>query len=154
VCGCAIGDEWLTVQRTDDRRRRTLLGLGLDPGLPTIYHNGRYSVQHKGQKEVFRAVARLLDDGVRCNVLLHCLTARPLDDAELADLASRYPDLVRVRTEARTTADLMDWALASDLSVFPSKFELDTFLMAMGEAMSAGAIPVATAQRGMSHFQS
>ncbi|MFF3505003.1 glycosyltransferase [Streptomyces sp. NPDC003247] len=153
VCGCAIGDEWLTVERTDDRRRRTLRGLGLDPGLPTIYHAGRYTVQHKGQKEVFRAVARLLDDGTRCNVLLHCLTALPLDDPDLADLASRHPDLVRVRTEARTTTELMDWALASDLSVFPSKFELDTFLMAMGEAMSAGAIPVATAQRGMAHFR-
>ncbi|SOR77835.1 glycosyltransferase [Streptomyces chartreusis] len=153
VCGCAIGDEWLTVERTGDRRRRTLGGLGLDPGLPTIYHAGRYALQHKGQKEVFRAVARLLDDGVRCNVLLHCLTAGPLDDADLTGLASRYPDLVRVRTEARTTTELMDWALASDLSVFPSKFELDTFVMAMGEAMSAGTIPVATAQRGMAHFQ-
>ncbi|MFH9008976.1 glycosyltransferase [Streptomyces afghaniensis] len=153
VCGCAIGDEWLTAERTDDRRRRTLGGLGLDPGLPTIYHAGRYTLQHKGLKEVFRSVARLLDDGVRCNVLLHCLTAGSIDDPDLADLASRHPDLVRVRTEARTTADLMDWALASDLSVFPSKFELDTFLMAMGEAMSAGAIPVATAQRGMAHFR-
>lgn len=153
VCGCAIGDEWLTAERTDDRRRHTLGSLGLDPGLPTIYHAGRYTPQHKGLKEIFRAVTRLLDDGVRCNVLLHCLTAGPIDDPDLNDLASRYPALVRVRTEARTTADLMDWALASDLSVFPSKFELDTFLMAMGEAMAAGAIPVATAQRGMAHFQ-
>jgi glycosyltransferase involved in cell wall biosynthesis len=153
VCGCAIGDEWRTVERSDDRRRRTLHALGLDPGLPTIYHSGRYAPQHKGQLEVFRAVARLLDDGVRCNVLLHFLTARPLNNPELADLASRYPDLVRVRTEARATTDLMDWALASDLSVFPAKFELDTFLMAMGEAMAAGSIPVATAQRGTAHFQ-
>ncbi|MEO3751900.1 glycosyltransferase [Streptomyces sp. B6B3] len=153
VCGCAIGDEWLAAERSDDRRRRTLRGLGLDPDLPTIYHNGRYALQHKGQKEVFRAVGRLLDDGVRCNVLLRCLTGRPLDDADLADLTSRHPDLVRVRTEAGTTAELMDWALASDLSVFPSKFELDTFLMAMGEAMAAGTIPVATAQRGMAHFR-
>ncbi|GAA3659604.1 hypothetical protein GCM10022224_023780 [Nonomuraea antimicrobica] len=153
VCGCAIGDEWRAVERTGDRRRRTLHALGLDPGLPTIYHSGRYALQHKGQQEVIRAVARLLDDGVHCNVLLHFLTARPLDNPELADLASRHPDLVRVRTEARATTDLMDWALASDLSVFPSKFELDTFLMAMGEAMAAGTIPVATAQRGMAHFQ-
>ena len=152
VCGCAIGDEWLTAERSDEHRLRTLGGLGLDPGLPTIYHSGRYALQHKGQKEVFGAVGRLLDGGVRCNVLLHCLAARPPDDPDLAGLASRHPDLVRVRTEAETTGELMDWALASDLSVFPSKFELDTFLMAMGEAMAAGAIPVATAQRGMAHF--
>jgi len=50
------------------------------------------------------------------------------------------------------SADLMDWAASSDLCVFPSKFEMDTFLMAMGEAMASGAIPIATAQRGMRHF--
>jgi hypothetical protein len=30
---------------------------------------------------------------------------------------------------------------------------MDTFLMAMGEAMASGAIPIATAQRGMRHFE-
>ena len=51
-----------------------------------------------------------------------------------------------------TQAELTEWALASDLCLFPSKFEMDTFLMAMGEAMAAGAVPIATAQQGMRHF--
>ena len=51
-----------------------------------------------------------------------------------------------------TQPELVEWALASDLCLFPSKFEMDTFLMAMGEAMAAGVVPIATAQRGMRHF--
>lgn len=51
-----------------------------------------------------------------------------------------------------TKAELIGWALASDLCLFPSKFEMDTFLIAMGEAMAAGAVPIATAQKGMRHF--
>jgi len=152
VGGCAIGDEWLDVPRSEERRQRTLSGLGLDPGLPTLFHNARYSVQHKGQKELFRAVRRLLDGGERCNVLLHCLAPRPPQDEDLDELAARYPELVRIDTGPMASADLMDWAASSDLCVFPSKFEMDTFLMAMGEAMASGAIPIATAQRGMRHF--
>ena len=34
----------------------------------------------------------------------------------------------------------------------PSKLEMDTFLLGMGEAMACGAIPIATAQAGMRHF--
>jgi len=153
VGGCAIGDEWLDVERTDERRKSTLAALDLDPSLPTIYHNGRYSVQHKGLAELFRAVHRLLDDGVRCNVLLHCLAPQPPHDPDLDALSRDYPALVRVNTGPMSAAEIMDWAASSDLSVFPSKFEMDTFLMAMGEAMASGAIPIATAQRGMRHFQ-
>jgi len=153
VGGCAIGDEWLDVERTPERRQRTLTGLGLDPALPTIYHNGRYSVEHKGQREMLRAIRRLLDDGRRCNVLLHCLAPKRPDDVDLDALERDHPLLTRVRTDPMTSAELVDWAASSDLSVFASKFEMDTFLMAMGEAMSAGAVPVATAQRGMRHFR-
>ncbi|GAA4958753.1 glycosyltransferase [Actinoplanes utahensis] len=152
VGGCAIGDEWLAVERTPQRRRRTLTGLGLDPALPTIYHNGRYSVEHKGLRELFQAVRRLLDAGRRFNVLFHVLTPHILHDADLDALARDHPELVRVRTGAVRPAHLIDWAASSDLCVFPAKFEMDTFLMAMGEAMAAGAVPVATAQQGMRHF--
>ncbi|WP_329214033.1 glycosyltransferase [Streptomyces sp. NBC_00683] len=152
VGGCAIGDEWLDVPRTDERRERTLTGLGLDPALPTIYHNARYSVQHKGQKELFRGIRRLLDGGDRCNVLLHCLAPSPPNDEDLDALARDYPELVRAVTGPMGNPELKDWAAASDFCVFPSKFEMDTFLMAMGEAMACGSIPVATAQRGMRHF--
>lgn len=153
VGGCAIGDEWLDVRRDDGVRERALTGLGLDPGLPTVYHNARYSVQHKGQKEMFRGVRRLLDEGRRCNVLFHCLAPQPPDDEDLTALARDYPELVRIETGPMSSAELKDWAVASDFCVFPSKFEMDTFLMAMGEAMASGSVPVATAQRGMRHFQ-
>lgn len=153
VGGCAIGDEWLDVRRDEEVRRRTLTALGLDPLLPTIYHNARYSVQHKGQKELFRGVRRLLADGHRCNVLLHCLAPQPPDDEDLAALVRDHPDLVRAETGPMSTAELQGWAVASDFCVFPSKFEMDTFLMAMGEAMACGSIPIATAQRGMRHFR-
>ncbi|MFE9251064.1 glycosyltransferase [Streptomyces sp. NPDC007088] len=153
VGGCAIGDEWLDVPRDEEVRKRTLTGLGLDPELPTLFHNARYSVQHKGQQELFKGVRALLDQGERCNVLLHCLAPQPPDDEDLNGLAREYGDLVRVSTGPMGNAAIKDWAVAADFCVFPSKFEMDTFLMAMGEAMASGAVPVATAQRGMRHFR-
>ncbi|MFJ4684271.1 glycosyltransferase [Streptomyces sp. NPDC088789] len=153
VGGCAIGDEWLDVRRDDKVRKRTLSGLGLNPELPTIYHNARYSVQHKGQQELFKGVRGLLDEGGRCNVLLHCLAPQPPQDPDLTELAASYPELVRVETGPMSNAEIKDWAVSSDFCVFPSKFEMDTFLMAMGEAMASGCVPVATAQRGMRHFR-
>jgi len=153
VGGCAIGDEWLAVERTDERRRRTLSRLGLDPALPTVYHNGRYSIEHKGLRELFRAVRQLLDEGQRFNVLLHVLAPHPPQDPDLDALTRDHPELARVRTGSMPPQELIDWAAASDLCVFPAKFEMDTFLMAMGEAMAAGAVPVATAQQGMRHFR-
>ncbi len=153
VGGCAIGEEWMHVERSNERRERTLTALGLDPLLPTIYHNSRYSVQHKGQRELFRALRRVLEKGERCNVLLHCLAPHPPHDPDLEAIAHDYPKQARVNTGPMTSLELMDWAASSDLSVFPSKFEMDTFLMAMGEAMASGSIPIATAQSGMRHFE-
>jgi glycosyltransferase involved in cell wall biosynthesis len=101
---------------------------------------------------MFRALLRLLDDGERFNALLHCLAPRPLADPDIDALTRRYPDLVRISTGPMTQPELIGWATASDLCLFPSKFEMDTFLMAMGEAMAAGAVPIATAQLGMRHF--
>ncbi|HEV2450426.1 MAG TPA: glycosyltransferase [Streptosporangiaceae bacterium] len=157
VGGCAIGDDWLNLRRgagwrSAGRRERTLTALGLDPALPSIYHNARYTVQHKGQQEMFRALLYLLDDGERFNALLHCLAPSPPHDPDIDALVRRYPGQVRIETRPMTQPELMDWATASDLCLFPSKFEMDTFLMAMGEAMAAGAVPVATAQQGMRHF--
>ncbi len=152
VGGCAIGDEWLDLKRSEAGRERTLAALGLDPALPTVYHNARYTVQHKGQQEMFRAITRLLDGGERFNALLHCLAPWPPADPDIDALVRQHPGLVRINTGSMTQPELIEWALASDLCLFPSKFEMDTFLMAMGEAMAAGAVPIATAQEGMRHF--
>jgi glycosyltransferase AcbS len=152
VGGCAIGAGWLGVTRSPQARACTLTGLGLDPALPTVYHNARYSPQHKGQQDMFRALLDVLGRGETCNVLLHCLAPAPPTDPDLATLAARYPGLVRVRTDGMTGPELMAWAAASDLCLFPAKFEMDTFLIAMGEAMAAGAVPIATAQQGLRHY--
>jgi glycosyltransferase involved in cell wall biosynthesis len=152
VGGCGIAGSWLSTRRSGPRRHRTLTGLALDPSLPTIYHNARYAVRHKGQQEMFRALLRVLDTGERANVLLHCLAPVPPDNPEMTALAERHPGLVRLRLDSMSEDELIDWAAASDLCLFPSKFEMDTFLLAMGEAMACGAVPVATAQRGMAHF--
>lgn len=153
VGGCAIGDEWMHVERSPARRQRTLRALHLDPELPTILHNSRYSVQHKGQRELFRAIRQLLSEGEPCNVLLHCLAPQMPADPDLQAILHDFPTRARVSTHPMTTWQMMDWAASSDIAVFPSKFEMDTFLMAMGEAMASGAIPIATAQQGMRHFQ-
>ncbi|MGC9669652.1 glycosyltransferase [Planosporangium sp. 12N6] len=152
VGGCAIGDEWHTVERSPRRRWATLTGLGLDPQLPTVYHNGRYQIEHKGIRELLRGLRLLLDGGVRANVLVHLLSPGPIVDEDLAALTRDHPDLVRTSDAPMTSAELMDWATAADVCVFPAKFEMDTFLMAQGEAMAAGAIPLATAQLGTRHF--
>jgi glycosyltransferase AcbS len=152
VGGCAIGDDWLSLERSQRRRQRTLAGLGLDPALTVIYHNARYTVQHKGQQEMFRALLRLLDAGERVAALVHCLAPQRPADPDIEVLERRHPGQVVIRTGPMTQPELIEWALASDLCLFPSKFEMDTFLMAMGEAMAAGAVPIATAQQGMRHF--
>lgn len=152
VGGCAVGDGWLDVERDPDRRKAVLTGLDLDPELPTIYHNARWAVGHKGQVELATGLHRLLDSGERANVLLHCLTSAPPASSELGALAAAYPGLVRLETRSMARTELVGWACASDLCLYPSKFEMDTFLLAMGEAMACGAVPIATAQRGMRHF--
>jgi glycosyltransferase AcbS len=152
VGGCAIGDSWFRAERDPRRRRQVLTGLGLDPALPTVFHNARYAVDHKGQHEMALGLRACLESGHRVNALLHCLSARPLADPILEDLVRDFPTLVRLETRPMTGEELEGWALASDLCLYPSKFEMDTFLLGMGEAMACGAIPIATAQAGMRHF--
>ena len=152
VGGCAIGDSWLRAERDPGRRQQVLTGLGLDPALPTVFHNARYAVDHKGQHEAALGLRAVLESGHRINALLHCLSARPLQDPILTDLMRDFPGLVRLQTRSMTREELEGWALASDLCLYPSKFEMDTFLLGMGEAMACGAIPIATAQAGMRHF--
>jgi hypothetical protein len=99
-----------------------------------------------------RGLRMLLAAGERANVLLHCLSAEPVADPELAALVAEHPDLIRLETRSMARSELAGWAAASDLCLYPSKFEMDTFLLGMGEAMACGAVPVATAQLGMRHF--
>lgn len=152
VGGCAIGERWRAEDRPPVDRSAVLEGIGLDPALPTFFHNARYAVHHKGQTELFRAVDRVLDDGLAANFVLRCLRDGGIDDPYVREVVERHKDRVHLECERVDEARVMEYAAASDYCLFPSKFEMDTFLIAQGEAMAVGAVPIATAQLGMAHF--
>lgn len=152
VGGGAIGDDWLADDAEPVDRDAVLTGLGLDPALPTFFHNARYAVHHKGQVELARAVGRALDEGVAANFVLRMVTDAGITDDAINELLRRHPDRVYLETARVPDERIRDYASSSEFCLFPSKFEMDTFLIAMGEAMACGAVPIATAQDGMAHF--
>lgn len=157
VGGCGISDEWLGRDPASVDRDATLRSLGLDPELPTFLHSARYSVRHKGQVELITAIDRLLASERSANFVLRmplgARDGRSQDvDPYFAEVAGRYPGNVHLSWEMIDNIDLYPYAAAADFCVFPSKFELDTFLIAQGEAMACGAVPIATAQRGTRHY--
>ncbi|MER6348983.1 glycogen/starch synthase [Streptomyces sp. NPDC001595] len=152
VGGCAISDQWLAWDPADVDRAGVLSGLGLDPALPTFFHNARYALHHKGQLELVRAVDRVLGDGLAANFVLRCISGAPLDDPYFREVAERHKGRLHLEWERVDERRVFEYAAASDFCLFPSKFEMDTFLIAQGEAMVCGAVPIATAQQGMAHF--
>lgn len=152
VGGCAIGERWHDEDRPETDRTAVLNGIGLDPALPTFFHNARYAVHHKGQTELFRAVDRVLDEGLQANFVLRCLSDGGIDDPYVREVVERHKDRVYLECERVDEGRVLACAAASDYCLFPSKFEMDTFLIAQGEAMAVGAVPIATAQLGMAHF--
>lgn len=152
VGGCAIGDRWTGGRPPFDDRAGVLSSLGLDPALPTFFHNARYAVHHKGQTELFRAVDRVLSEGLAANFVLRCLTDGGIGDPYVNDVVTRHRGRVHLECERVEEERIVAYAAASDFCLFPSKFEMDTFLIAQGEAMAMGAVPIATAQLGMAHF--
>ncbi|MFF8726186.1 glycosyltransferase [Streptomyces sp. NPDC015171] len=156
VGGCAVSDGWLRREAAEGHRQDFLTGLGLDPSLPTFYHSARYAPHHKGQSELFRAVGRVLDEGLEANFLIRCALPGSMTRQELPsyvrDVVERHTDRLRADWEMVDEATLFAHASAADFCVFPSKFEMDTFLIAQGEAMACGAVPIATLQSGTRHF--
>ncbi|AEV84564.1 glycosyl transferase [Actinoplanes sp. SE50] len=152
VGGCAVGDEWVTGELPPVDREKVLAGLGLDPDLPAFYHNARYAVNHKGQVELIRAVDRVLSGGVRASFIVRCLSDAGIADPLFHEVVARHPGRVNLEWHRVPEDQLREYARAADFCLFPSKFEMDTFLIAQGEAMAAGAVPIATAQLGMAHF--
>ncbi|NYI04219.1 glycogen/starch synthase [Allostreptomyces psammosilenae] len=162
VGGCAISDSWLARDPDAIDRDRLLRDLGLDPSRPTFYHAARHSVQHKGQMELMRAVERVLSADPEVNFLIRLATgtggADPADapapgDPAFQRLAERYPDNIHLDWRMVGEDTLFAQAACADFCVYPSKFELDAFLIAQGEAMACGAVPVATAQEVTGHFR-
>lgn len=153
VGGCAISDEWLAMDPAGVDRAAVLGGLGLDPALPTFFHNARYAVHHKGQVELVRAVDRVLSEGLAANFVLRCIAGEGIDDLFFHEVARRHAGRLHLEWERVDERRVFAYAASSDFCLFPSKFEMDTFLIAQGEAMACGAVPIATAQEGMAHFR-
>jgi glycosyltransferase AcbS len=150
---CAISDRWQQADFGQHRRAQVLGALGLDPALPTFFHNARYAVHHKGQNEIIRAARRVLIEGARCNFLLRFLSGNGIADPAYHALAAEFPSQVHLEWHNRPEDELIAMAAVADFCLFPSKFEMDTFLIAQGEAMLAGCVPIASKQLGMKHWR-
>ncbi|MGD3112793.1 glycosyltransferase [Streptomyces sp. YGL11-2] len=156
VGGCGVSDSWLQRGTAKGHRQDFLAGLGLDPALPTFYHSARYAPQHKGQWELFQAVGRVLDEGLDVNFLIRCALPGTMTEKQLPpyllELIKRHENRLHADWKMVDEATLFDYASAADFCIFPSKFEMDTFLIAQGEAMACGAVPIATEQSGTRHY--
>ena len=153
VGGCAISDHWLQAQPDPSDRAVTLEALGLDPALPTFFHNARYAPDHKGQVELIRAIERVLSAGPDANFIIRCISGSGIGDPLFHSVARRFSGNLYLDSSNISEDLLRRYAAAADFCLFPSKFEMDTFLIAQGEAMALGVVPIATAQEGMRHFQ-
>ncbi|MYS52452.1 glycosyl transferase, partial [Streptomyces sp. SID6013] len=152
VGGCAVSDQWLAWDPAGVDRTEVLEGLGLDPDLPAFFHNARYAVHHKGQLELVRAVDRVLSEGLAAGFVIRCISGSGIDDPFFHEVAARHKGRLHLEWERVPERQVFGYAAASDFCLFPSKFEMDTFLIAQGEAMAVGSVPIATDQRGMAHF--
>jgi glycosyltransferase involved in cell wall biosynthesis len=158
VGGCAVSDEWLQRDPSTVDRVRVLNSLGLNPHLPTFYHSARYSVHHKGQVELMQAIDTVLASDRNVNFVVRCLlragssNSHSIGNEYFQEVAECYPQNVFLDWQMVDEDTLFEQAASADFCIFPSKFELDTFLIAQGEAMACGAVPVATAQQGTRHY--
>ncbi|BCJ66318.1 glycogen/starch synthase [Polymorphospora rubra] len=157
VGGCGVPAPWLDRDPGTVDRTRVLDGLGLDPGRPTFHHVARYSVHHKGQWELVRAVEAVLATDPEVNFVLRMATAAggdaPVGEPYFQRVADRFPDRVRLFWSMADEETFFREAVAADYCLFPSKYELDTFLIAQGQAMVCGAVPIATAQESTRHYR-
>ena len=150
---CAISDSWHQFDPASVARDDVLRGLGLDPANPTFYHNARYAVEHKGQVELMRAIEQALERDPKLNFIVRCISGTGIDNPYFHQVKARFPANIYLDWSMVSEQTLMQYASAADFSLFPSKFEMDTFLIAQGESMLCGAVPIATAQEGTSHFE-
>lgn len=154
VGGCALSESWLKQDFSpwNAQKNQVLRDLGLTPELPTFYHNARYAPNHKGQVELVQAIAKVLASGAEANFILRCVSGNGIADQRFHELQAHYPNKVALMWQYQAEEQLMAMAAAADFSLFPSKFEMDTFLIAQGESMLAGCVPIASSQLGMMHW--
>ena len=160
VGGCAVPDGWGARVPAEGDRERALAALGLDPALPTFYHVARFSVHHKGQVELFRAVDAVLATDPDVNFVIRCAVAAGGDgvvsavgDPYFQEVADRHPGRIRLDWAMAGEDVLQQEAVAADFCLFPSKFELDSFLIAQGQLMACGVVPIGTAQEVTTHYR-
>ncbi|MFJ7118072.1 Cof-type HAD-IIB family hydrolase [Streptomyces albogriseolus] len=155
--GCGIADSWLERDPEAVDRAAVRRSLGLTGSGPVFYHAARYAVHHKGQLELMRAVEEVLAGDPDVGFVIRCSTGgggtpAAVANAAFQQLADRYPGQLHLDWRLADEDTLFAQAACADFCVFPSKFELDGFLIAQAEAMACGAVPIATAQRVTSHF--
>ncbi|HLE10427.1 MAG: hypothetical protein A2504_15940 [Bdellovibrionales bacterium RIFOXYD12_FULL_39_22] len=149
---CGTSDEWLSKAPDKSGRKKTLDALGLKDNLPTFYHNARFAINHKGQYELMQAIDRFLSAGGEANFIVRCLCSKGIEFPYFHEVKNKFPHNVYLEWETKAVETLMRHVSASDFCIFPSKFEMDTFLIAQGEAMFFGLVPIATNQKGMQHW--
>ncbi|NUR93652.1 MAG: glycosyltransferase, partial [Kribbellaceae bacterium] len=155
---CALPGWWLDRDPRAVDRSKTLAALGLDPARPTFYHAARLAPNHKGQVELFRAIDAVLRTDQDINFVVRCATgaaggSAAAGDAYFAEVAARWPGNVHLDWRMADEEVLFEHSACADFCLFPSKFELDGFLITMAEAMACGAVPIATAQEVLSHYR-
>lgn len=158
VGGCALPEWWLEKDSAAVDRARVLGSLGLDPQRPTFFHAARFAASHKGQLELMRAIDAVLATDRDVNFVIRCAMGTAADkvwrigNAYMQEVADRYPGNVYLDWRMVDEHVLFDHAASADFCIFPSKNETDAFLIAQGEAMACGAVPIATAQEVTRHF--
>ncbi|MFK4070650.1 HAD hydrolase family protein [Streptomyces sp. NPDC029674] len=156
--GCGVADSWLRRDPAAVDRAAVLSSLGLDPARPVFFHAARYAVHHKGQLELVRAMEEILADDRDISFVVRCSTggggepAPAAANAYFQRVADRHPGQVYLDWRLADEDTLFEQAACADFCVYPSKYELDGFLIGQAEAMACGAVPIATAQRVTGHF--
>ncbi|MEU4799385.1 Cof-type HAD-IIB family hydrolase [Streptomyces sp. NPDC023327] len=156
--GCGIAGSWLSRDPAAVDRDAVLRALGLDPARPVFYHAARYAVHHKGQLELMRAVEEVLATDPGISFVIRCSLSRGGQEpagaanAYFQRVADRHPGQVHLDWRLADEETLFTQAACADFCVYPSKFELDGFLIAQAEAMACGAVPIGTAQQVTAHF--
>jgi hypothetical protein len=101
---------------------------------------------------VIDSIDQVIGRGLKANFIVRCLSGAGIDNPYFHEVAKRYAGKVHLEWRQVDEPRLFAYAASSDFCIYPSKFEMDTFLIAQGEAMVCGAVPIATAQYGMAHF--
>ena len=120
-----------------------------------FFHSGRWAPGHKGQFELLEAVQRFVRDNTDSDssFILHFLGLDEKTKSLLNEQINNSPRVV-ILNQTLDQKALKQFYQECDFCIFPSKFEMETFFMSIGEAMTQGCIPISTIQIGTQHWWS